>query len=84
MEFEAFFEACKRESTVSDFESYLAYCIFEKERGKGIEQGEFTLEKYSHIRDRAFDGRDEEAARLLYNLAGAAKWKEGDWEGALR
>jgi hypothetical protein len=39
---------------------------------------------YSYIRDQAFDGRDEKAARTLYDLAKASAWKEGEWEGALR
>ena len=43
-----------------------------------------TVEMYSFVRDRAFERRDEKAARLLYDLAGAASWKEGEWEGALR
>ncbi|MBW2721197.1 MAG: hypothetical protein JRC67_03080 [Deltaproteobacteria bacterium] len=30
MEFNTFLEKCQSEPTVSDFESYLAYCIFEK------------------------------------------------------
>jgi len=39
---------------------------------------------YSFVRDQAFERRDEQAARLLYDLAGASSWKEGEWEGALR
>jgi hypothetical protein len=39
---------------------------------------------YSFIRDQAFEHRDEKAAKLLYELADAASWKEGEWEGALR
>jgi hypothetical protein len=36
------------------------------------------------MRDRAFEGRDEEAAKTLYAASGAATWKDGEWEGALR
>ncbi len=39
---------------------------------------------YSFVRDQAFERRDEQAARLLYDLAGVSSWKEGEWEGALR
>jgi hypothetical protein len=84
MTFEEFFGNCQREPTVSDFESYLAFCIFGKS-AKGLSaQEKFTVEMYSYTREQAFERRDEKAARLLYNLAGAANWKEGDWEGALR
>lgn len=83
MDFEAFFERCKNEPTVSDFESYLAYCIFEK-GSPGAGEDQMTLEMYSFIRDQAFEHRDERAARFLYDMAGAAAWKEGEWEGALR
>jgi hypothetical protein len=82
MEFKVFFERCKNEPTVSDFESYLSYCIFEKKSTKS--KDEVTKEMYSSIRDQAFERRDEEAARLLYELADAAAWKEEEWEGALR
>jgi hypothetical protein len=82
MEFKVFFDRCKNEPTVSDFESYLSYCIFEKKSTKS--KDEVTKEMYSSIRDQAFERRDEEAARLLYELADAAAWKEEEWEGALR
>jgi hypothetical protein len=81
MEFESFFKKCKEEPTVSDFESYLSYCIFEKGSGS---RDECSLEMYSYIRDQAFDGRDEKAALTLYDLAKASEWKEGEWEDALR
>jgi hypothetical protein len=81
MEFEAFFERCQKESTVSDFESYLSYCVFEK---GGKNRKTFTLEAYSVMRDRAFEERDEEAARSLYKAAEAAEWKEGEWDGAMK
>ncbi len=81
MHFEAFFEKCQSESSVSDFESYLAYCIFQK---RGTAQDQCSVEMYSFVRDQAFEGREEKAARLLYDLATAADWKEGEWEGALR
>lgn len=84
MEFNKFFERCQNEPTVSDFESYLSYCIFEKKSAKARGQDVVTVEMYSFVRDRAFERRDEKAARLLYDLAGAASWKEGEWEGALR
>jgi hypothetical protein len=84
MEFKAFFERCKEEPSVSDFESYLSYCIFEKGAARRSDKDKVTLEIYSFVRDQAFDHRDEKAARLLYELAGAASWKEGEWEGALR
>ena len=84
MEFKAFFERCQHEPTVSDFESYLSYCVFEKRSFTTSGRDECTLEMYSFIRDQAFERRDEKAARLLYDLADAASWKEGDWEGALR
>ena len=84
MEFKSFFERCQNESSVSDFESYLSYCIFERKSGEVSGQDEVTLEMYSFIRDQAFEHRDEKSARLLYELADAAHWKEGDWEGALR
>jgi len=45
---------------------------------------EVTLEMYSFVRDQAFERRDEKAARVLYDLADAATWKEREWEGALR
>jgi len=80
MDFAEFFQHCRNETTVSDFESYLSYCIFRNKTAKD----EYTLEMYSYIRDRAFEKRDEQAARVLYDLASAADWKEGDWEGALR
>ena len=82
MEFKPFFERCKSEPTVSDFESYLSYCIFEKKSTKS--KDEVTKEMYSSIRDQAFERREEKAARLLYELADAAAWKEEEWEGALR
>jgi hypothetical protein len=81
MEFKAFFAKCQSEPTVSDFESYLASCIFEKK--KAVPQ-ELSLERYSFLRDQAFERRDEEAARQLYELAHAGEWKDGDWDGALR
>lgn len=81
MQFEAFFEKCRNEPSVSDFESYLAYCIFQK---KGVTQDQCTVEMYSFVRDQAFDGRNEKAARLLYDLASVSDWKEGEWEGSLR
>ncbi len=84
MEFKEFFQRCRSESTVSDFESYLSYCIFEKRASKKSDKDEVNLEMYSFIRDQAFEHRDEKAARLLYELADAASWKEGEWEGALR
>jgi hypothetical protein len=84
MTFEEFYRKCQTEPTVSDFESYLASCIFAKS-ASGVQAGErITLEMYSHARDQAFEKRDEKAARLLYDLAKAANWMEGDWEGALR
>ena len=84
MEFEAFLEKCKTEPTVSDFESYLSYCIFEKKSGKTSSKDEVTVEMYSFVRDQAFERRDEKAARVLYELADVVSWKEGEWEGALR
>ena len=85
MEFTGFLQKCQSEPTVSDFESYLSYCVFEKKGAVEQEgQDEITLEMYSFIRDQAFERRDEKAARLLYDMAGAAGWKEGEWEGALR
>lgn len=84
MEFNAFLEKCQSEPTVSDFESYLAYCIFEKKSVQTSGKDEVTVEMYSFVRDQAFERRDEKAARLLYDLAGASSWKEGEWEGALR
>jgi len=80
MEFSVFFKKCQTEPTVSDFESYLAHCIFEKPAS-----GEqCTLEAYAYARDRAFEQRDEKAARFLYDLSQAKTWEEGEWEGALR
>ena len=84
MEFTGFLQKCQSEPTVSDFESYLSYCIFQKKAGITEGQDEVTLEMYSFVRDQAFERRDEKAARLLYDMAGAADWKEGEWEGALR
>jgi hypothetical protein len=85
MDFANFFKKCRSEPTVSDFESYLAYCIFEKtEQSGAAAQPACTLEAYSRARDLAFEGRDEDAARWLYDLARAAGWQEGEWEGALR
>jgi hypothetical protein len=81
MEFRALFERCQSESTVSDFESYLSYCIFEK---KQPASQELSLEQYSFVRDQAFEQRDEKAAKQLYELARVTEWKDGDWEGALR
>jgi len=81
MKFELFLKRCQDESTVGDFESYLSYCIFEKAGGR---PNECSLEMYSFIRDRAFESRDEEAARRLYDLAEASDWKDDEWEGALR
>ncbi len=84
MEFIPFFERCKNEPTVSDFESYLSYCVFQKKSAKTSGEDEVTVEMYSFVRDQAFERRDEKAARLLYELSDAASWKEGEWEGALR
>jgi hypothetical protein len=84
MDFNTFLEKCQNEPTVSDFESYLAYCIFEKKSAETGGKDEVTVEMYSFVRDQAFERRDEQAARLLYDLAGASSWKEGEWEGALR
>jgi hypothetical protein len=84
MDFQAFFDRCQGEPTVSDFESYLSYCIFEKRSPIPTGRDEMTLEMYSFIRDQAFEGRDERAARFLYDIAGASAWEEGEWEGALR
>jgi hypothetical protein len=84
MKFDKFYERCQTEPTVGDFESYLAHCIFEKKTAVTQDASEFTVEMYSHTRDRAFERRDETAAQLLYELAGAAGWQEGEWEGALR
>jgi hypothetical protein len=81
MEFNAFYRKCREESTVSDFESYLSYCIFEK---GGNKKETISLEEYSATRDRAFDGLDEEAARRLFEAAGAIHWREGEWEGAMK
>ena len=81
MDFDTFFRKCQEESTVSDFESYLAYCVLEK---GSINKRDLKVEEYSLMRDRAFEGRDEEAAKALYAASGAATWKEGEWEGALR
>ena len=80
MDFKAFFQKCQNESTVSDFESYLSYSIFEKVKGSAG----CSLEKYNQIRDLAFERRDEKAAMALYEMAGATDWKDGEWEGALR
>ncbi|MCE5334930.1 MAG: hypothetical protein LLG06_10095 [Desulfobacteraceae bacterium] len=80
MEFKSFFGKCQNENTVSDFESYLSYCIFEK--GKGLV--ECTVERYTLMRDLAFDWRNEEAAMTLYEMARVSEWQEGDWEGALK
>jgi hypothetical protein len=84
MEFKAFFERCQNESTVSDFESYLAHCIFEKQSAGTGSQDEISLEMYSFIRDQAFEQRDEKAARFLYEMAAVANWQDADWQGALR
>ena len=84
MEFHIFFERCKNEPTVSDFESYLSYCVFQRKSAGVGGKDEVTLEMYSFVRDQAFERRDEQAARLLYDLAGASGWEEGEWEGALR
>ncbi|MBW2391874.1 MAG: hypothetical protein JRC54_00880 [Deltaproteobacteria bacterium] len=84
MEFNTFLEKCQSEPTVSDFESYLAYCIFEKKSAETSGKDEVTVEMYSSVRDQAFERRDEQAARLLYDLGDASSWKEGEWEGALR
>ncbi len=80
MDFRVFFQKCQAESTVGDFESYLSYSIFEKEKGRT----DWTLESYDRLRNLAFERRDEKAARALYDMAKASDWKEGDWEGALR
>ena len=84
MEFKEFFKRCQEEPTVSDFESYLSYCVFQKQSGKAGDKDQVTVEMYSFIRDQAFEHRDEKAAQLLYELAEAKAWKEGEWEGALR
>ena len=84
MEFKAFFERCQNESTVSDFESYLAHCIFEKQSAGAGGQDKISLEMYSFIRDQAFEHRDKKAAQFLYETGGAASWEKGEWEGALR
>lgn len=84
MLFDEFFSKCKNEPTVSDFESYLAHCIFEKGKAAGGGQPECTLEEYCRARDLAFDRRDEEAAKWLYDLCGAMHWQAAEWEGALR
>lgn len=84
MDFKSFFDKCKIESTVSDFESYLAYCILEKKVKEGAPSGVMSVEKYTQTRDQAFDLLDEKAAQKLYSLSGASEWKEGEWEGALR
>jgi hypothetical protein len=81
MQFESFLRKCQDEPTVGDFESYLSYCIFEK---RSSSRDECSLEMYSFIRDKAFDGRDEAAARTLFELSNASGWTEGEWEGALR
>jgi hypothetical protein len=80
MDFKSFFEKCQNESTVGDFESYLSYCIFEKEKGRV----DWTLEKYSQLRTLAFERRDENAAQVLFETARASEWKDGEWDGALR
>ena len=84
MEFNTFLEKCQSEPTISDFESYLSYCVFQRKAADTSGKDEVTLEMYSFVRDQAFERRDEKAARLLYDLAGASGWQEGDWEGALR
>ena len=83
MDFATFFKRCQDEPTVSDFESYIAYCIFEKKADAGA-QPACSVEAYSRARDLAFEQRDEEAAKWLYNIAGVSGWQEGEWEGALR
>jgi len=84
MDFQEFFRKCQSEPTVSDFESYLGHCIFQKRRSDSAQEAACTLEDYSRARDLAFEQRDEEACRWLYDLAGAVHWREGEWEGALR
>lgn len=84
MNFAQFFRICQKEPTVSDFESHLATCVLGKSPSQLQAHEQITVEMYSYIRDQAFEKRDEKAARLLYDLAKAAAWKEGDWEGALR
>ncbi len=84
MTFEEFFKKCQGEPTVSDFESYLAHCILRKSPQELGTEDQITVEMYCYTRDQAFERRDEKAARLLYQLAAAAQWQEGDWEGALR
>jgi len=84
MDFKSFFEKCRHESTVSDFESYLAQCVLEKKATAAAKAGSVTVEQYTQMRDQAFDLSDERAAQKLYSLAGASEWKEGEWEGALR
>lgn len=83
MKFEVFFQRCRNEPTVSDFESYLAHCVLEK-RAAGRAFQECSVERYCQMRDRAFERRDEQAAQTLYELSGAAQWDDGEWEGALR
>ncbi len=80
MNFMTFFEKCRNESTVSDFESYLSYSILEKKK----DQVDCTVEQYNRLRDLAFERRDEKAARALFDLSEASAWSEGEWEGALR
>jgi len=70
MDFNTFLEKCQSEPTVSDFESYLAYCIFEKKSAETSGKDKVTVEMYSFVRDQAFERRDEQASRLLYDLAG--------------
>jgi hypothetical protein len=84
MDFETFLLRCRNEPTVSDFESYLSYCIFQKKGAEKAEEPECSLETYSYLRDQAFERRDEKAAQQLYDMSGAARWREGEWEGALR
>lgn len=83
MQFQAFFKKCQDEPTVSDFESYLAHCILERQSAAG-DRPACTVEWYCRTRDLAFERRNEQAARQLYDLSGAALWTEGEWEGALR
>ncbi|MFP3870468.1 MAG: hypothetical protein ACLFVT_06260 [Syntrophobacteria bacterium] len=84
MDFQAFLTKCRSEPTVSDFESYLSYCILEKKHAESRGEHQCSVEMYCYLRDQAFERRDEKAARRLYEMSEAATWKENEWEGALR
>jgi len=64
MDFQEFFRKCQSEPTVSDFESYLGHCIFQKRRSDSAQEAACTLEDYSRARDLAFEQRDEEACKV--------------------